>query len=75
MMIIGLVGKDQKGFSYEGNDYEAEDLLTHMRNLNHYYPPPQQQLLDILKVDIEGSEYDAFDDIKIGNIIFDLYLL
>ena len=56
-----MVGKGKKGFNYRGIQYDADDLLTHMINLNHV-----NHSIDILKIDIEGSEYDALKNIKIG---------
>jgi hypothetical protein len=57
----GLVGRGQTRFDYKGRKYPAKDLIAHMADLGH-----SSRTIDVLKVDIENSEYTSLSSIKVG---------
>ena len=63
LIEIGLVGKTNQN-EFDGKVsklYPTRTLPDHMRHLGH-----ANKKINVLKVDIEGSEYSAFSDIVIG---------
>jgi hypothetical protein len=57
----GLVGLGQNSFKFYEKSYPGLDLLNHIKTLGH-----TGRKIDILKVDIEGSEFESFRNITIG---------
>lgn len=58
----GLVGRNVKEFSIGATKFPGLDLLSHMVALGH-----QSRVIDVLKIDIERSEYDALSTITVGD--------
>ena len=58
---VGLLGKNGTGFTYHKKWFPARSLPDHMTQLGHV-----GATINVLKVDIEGSEFAAFRDVVIG---------
>jgi hypothetical protein len=58
----GLVGRNEKQFSIGASKFPGMDLLAHMEALGH-----KSRVIDVLKIDIERSEYDALSAINLGD--------
>jgi hypothetical protein len=58
----GLTKKDMDHFPARGTKYPARSLDAHMKQLGH-----SSRRLDILKIDVESSEYRSFQGLRIGD--------
>jgi hypothetical protein len=58
----GLVGLTRTSFTYKSRVFPAKDLQAHMLSLGH-----KSRVIDVLKIDIEGSEYEALSAFRIGS--------
>lgn len=58
---VGLLGKNSTGFKVKRRWYPARSLPDHMAQLGH-----TGATINVLKVDIEYSEYAAFKDVVVG---------
>eukprot|EP00603_Paraphysomonas_imperforata_P001251 CAMPEP_0114415862 /NCGR_PEP_ID=MMETSP0103-20121206/2130_1 /TAXON_ID=37642 ORGANISM="Paraphysomonas imperforata, Strain PA2" /NCGR_SAMPLE_ID=MMETSP0103 /ASSEMBLY_ACC=CAM_ASM_000201 /LENGTH=285 /DNA_ID=CAMNT_0001584063 /DNA_START=58 /DNA_END=912 /DNA_ORIENTATION=- len=57
----GLTNKNLDHFPARGRKFDAKSVDAHMRQLGH-----ENRSLDILKVDVESSEYRSFQGLMIG---------
>ena len=62
LLESGLVGLNLTSLSYASKVFPAKDLRAHMLSLGH-----KSRVVDVLKIDIEGSEYAALSNVRIGS--------